>query len=106
MSISGRTGILSLNTLLSGQALDTIGVHRVTVYRAKGDVQDVVTDELIATYWYEDHPWMMVEDEFVGHGSVRLKVETGYRYYALIAFYATLNGQGKIMLYTTKITDA
>lgn len=100
-------GDISVEYTVTGTAImDTIGAHRVTVYRATGEGRDVVKDEFIATYWYENTPGMMTTDEFVYHNSIRLNVPTGGRYYAVVVFYATRNGGGDNMFYSTSITAA
>lgn len=81
--------------------MDTIGAHRVTVYRMKGKTPDAASDELVATYWHEDYPEMMTTDDFVFGDSIRLKVETGHKYYAVLVFYASLDGGGDNMFFST-----
>lgn len=81
--------------------MDTLGAHRITVYKMKSTTPDSASDELVATYWYEDYPEMMSTDEFLYGGSIRLNVETGHRYYAVLVFYATLNGGGDDMAFCT-----
>ena len=86
--------------------MDTLGAHRVTVYRATGGTPNVAKDDLVATYWHEYTPGMMTTDEFVYSNSIRLQVEPGQRYYAVLVFYASLDGGGDNMFYCTKIVDA
>ena len=81
--------------------MDTLGAHRITVYRMKGEYQDAGKDDIVATYWYEDYPDMMTTGEFLYGGSIRLNVETGHRYYAVLVFYASHNGGGDIMPFST-----
>ncbi len=82
--------------------MDTIGAHRVTVYKMLGDTPNSGKDEIVATYWYEDYPEMMTTDDFVFGDSIRLKVASGHQYYAVLVFYASLNGGGAIMPFSTK----
>lgn len=83
--------------------MDTIGAHKVTVYRALGDERDVSVDEVVDSYWYTNFPDMMGEKTVSYHHSIRLKVEAGGRYYAVLTFYATLGGGGGNMPYSTSI---
>lgn len=93
-------------TVVGTGIMDTIGAKMVLVYKALGAERDIGRDELVAKYWYEDYSSMMTTDDFVYHQSIRLKVEPGQRYYALVIFYATLDGGGDDMAYSTKIVDA
>ena len=82
--------------------MDTIGAHRVTVFKMLSDTPDTGSDELVATYYYGTYPGLMITDEFYYSNSIRLQVEPGYQYYAVIIFYATLDGGGDNMLFSTK----
>lgn len=82
--------------------MDTIGAHRVTVYKMEGETINSGSDEVIATYWHETYPGMMITDDFFYSNSIRLQVDHGYRYYAVIIYYATLGDGGDNMGYTTK----
>ncbi len=82
--------------------MDTIGAHRVTVYRMKGETLDSGSDDLVATYWHESYPGLMITDDYFYSNSIRLQVAHGYRYYAVIVYYATLGDGGDDMAYTTK----
>lgn len=93
-------------TVYGTDIMDTLGAQKVTVYKAKGGTPNVAKDELVGNYWYEYTPGMMTTDEFVYNSSIRLNVEPGQRYYAVVVFYATLDGGGDNMLYCTKIVDA
>lgn len=81
--------------------MDTIGAHRVTVYRMKGETPDSASDELVATYWYQNYPDMMTTDDFVYGHSIRLNVTHGYQYYAVLVFYASRDGGGANMPFST-----
>lgn len=93
-------------TVFGTGIMDTLGAHRVTVYRATGGSRDVTKDDLVATYWHENTPGMMTTDDYVYSNSIRLQVEPGQRYYAVLIFYASLDGGGDSMPYSTKIVDA
>lgn len=82
--------------------MDTIGAHRVTVFKMLGETPNAGSDELVATYYYGTYPGLMITDDFFYSGSIRLQVETGYKYYAVIIFYATLDGGGDDMAFSTK----
>ncbi len=82
--------------------MDTIGAHRVTVFKMTGDSPNTAHDDLVATYYYTTYPGMMITDDFFYAGSIRLQVEPGYQYYAVIIFYATLDGGGDDMAFSTK----
>ena len=81
---------------------DIIGAHRVTVFKMTGDSPNTAHDDLVATYYYTTYPGMMITDDFFYAGSIRLQVEPGYQYYAVIIFYATLDGGGDDMAFSTK----
>ena len=81
--------------------MDTIGAYRVSVYKALGKGQDVVRDQLVATYWHEDYPDMMTTKDVAYSHSIWLRADMGMKYYAVIIFYATLNGGGDDMAYCT-----
>lgn len=101
------SGDISVECTVTGtDIMDTIGAKMVLVYKALGAEKNAGSDELVAKYWYEDYPSMMTSDDYVYHQSIRLKVESGQRYYAVVVFYATLDGGGDIMAYSTKIVDA
>ena len=93
-------------TVIGTGIMDTIGAKMVLVYKAMGAERNIGTDELVAKYWYEDNSDLMGSDVFLYSNSIRLKVEPGQRYYALVIFYATLDGGGDDMAYSTKIVDA
>ena len=93
-------------TVFGTDIMDTIGAKMVLVYKALGAERNAGKDELVAKYWYEDYSSMMTTDDYVYNQSIRLKVEPGQRYYAVLVFYATLDGGGDIMPYSTKIVDA
>lgn len=82
--------------------MDTIGAHRVTVYKMNGETPNTAHDDFVATYWHETYPSMMTTYDSFYSNSVRLQVETGHRYYAVIVYYASLDGGGDNMGYTTK----
>lgn len=86
--------------------MDTIGAHSVTVFRMKGETPDAATDEIVATYWHETYSGMMITDSVASFNSIRLNVEAGQRYYAVIVFYATLDGGGDYMLFSTSSVAA
>lgn len=81
--------------------MDTIGAHRVTVYRMTGTYLDAGKDEIVATYWHEDYPGMMITDDFFYSNSIRLKVQAGQKYYAVLVFYASRKGGGDNMAFCT-----
>ncbi len=93
-------------TVFGTDIMDTIGAHKITVYKATGGTPNVAKDELVANYWHEYTPGMMTTDDYVYSNSIRLQVEHGQRYYAVVVFYATLDGGGDNMFYCTKIVDA
>lgn len=82
--------------------MDTIGAHRVTVFRVKGETPNAAHDDIVATYWHETYPGLMITGEEFYSNSIRLQVDHGYRYYAVIIYYATLGDGGDDMAYTTK----
>lgn len=81
--------------------MDTIGAHRVTVYRMKGETPDSGRDEIVSTYWYEDYPDMMTTGTPAFGYSIRLNVTHGYQYYAVLVFYASRKGGGANMPFST-----
>ncbi len=81
--------------------MDTIGAHMVNVFKMLGETPNAGSDELVATYYYTTYPGLMITDDFFYAGSIRLQVETGYQYYAVIMFYATLDGGWGNMLFST-----
>ncbi len=96
-------------TVIGTGIMDTIGAHKITVYRATGDAPDVGKDELIDSFYYDTYtgnPPMMGSDSVMYNGSIPLTVESGERYYATLIFYASLDGGGDDMWYTTKIVEA
>ena len=96
-------GDISVEYYVSGTGImDTIGAHRVIVYRLTGETPDAVKDELVATYWHEYTPGMMTTDDVAYSHSIRLQVEPGEKYYAVVIFYATLDGGGDDMAFSTK----
>lgn len=95
-------GDISVEYTVTGtDIMDTIGAHQVTVYKMLGDKIDAGKDELVKTYWYTNYPDMMGEKDVAYHHSIRLNVEAGERYYAVVVFYATLGGGGGNMPYCT-----
>lgn len=93
-------------TVIGTDIMDTIGVHKVTVYKVLGTEINAAKDEVVASYWHAYTPGMMTTDEFMYGYSVRLKVEPGQRYYAVVVFYASLNGGGDNMPFCTKAVAA
>lgn len=83
--------------------MDTIGAYRVSVYKALGKGQDIVRDQLVATYWHEDYPDMMTTNTTSYYHAIQLRADIGMKYYAVIIFYATLNGGGDDMAYSTDV---
>ena len=81
--------------------MDTIGAHRVTVFKMNGDLIDSGSDELVATYYYGTYPGLMITNSVAYSNSIRLQVETGHQYYAVMIYYATLNGGGDDMAFCT-----
>lgn len=81
--------------------MDTLGAYRITVYRMKGTTPDSASDDIVATYWHEDHPDMMTTDDYFFSSSIRLSVETGHKYYAVLGFYASLGDGGDNMFFST-----
>ena len=81
--------------------MDTIGACKVTVYQALGSNRDAGRDKVVANYWHEVYPDMMTTNSVVYSHSIRLRVDMGMRYYAVLVFYATLNGGGDDMAYCT-----
>lgn len=95
-------GDISVEFHVTGTGImDTIGAHRVTVFKMKGESPSIGKDELVATYWHGTYPGLMIEDDFFYSNSIRLQVETGHQYYAVIIYYATLNGGGDDMAFST-----
>lgn len=95
-------GDISVEYTVTGtDMMDTIGAHRVTVYRMIGETPNSGKDELVATYWHANTPGMMTTDTFFYSNSIRLTVETGHLYYAVLVFYASLNGGGDNMFFST-----
>lgn len=82
--------------------MDTLGAYRITVYRMKGETPNSGSDDIVATYWHEDYPDMMTTNDFLYGSSIRLNVKTGHKYYAVLVFYASLNGGGDNMFFSTK----
>lgn len=100
-------GVISVEYHVVGtDIMDTIGAHRIVVYKLTGDKPNIVKDEIVMHYWYEYYPSMMGTNDLVHAGSFKLNVEPGERYYALLVFYATLDGGGDDMPYTTQIITA
>ena len=96
-------GDISVEYYVTGtDIMDTIGAHKVTVYRLTGETQDVSKDELVANYWHEYTPGMMTTGSVAYSHSIRLQVEPGEKYYAVVVFYATLDGGGDNMFFCTK----
>ncbi len=96
-------GDISVEYYVTGtDIMDTIGAHKVTVYRLTGETQDVSKDELVANYWHEYTPGMMTTGSVAYSHSIRLQVEPGEKYYAVVIFYATLDGGGDDMAFSTK----
>lgn len=81
--------------------MDTIGAHRVSVFRMEGETPNTAHDECVATYWHGTYPGMMITDDYFYSGSIRLQVEHGHQYYAVIIYYATLGDGGDDMAYST-----
>ena len=100
-------GDISVEYTITGtDMMDTIGAHRITVYKMIGETPDSGKDELVATYWHANTPGMMTTDTFFYSNSIRLKVETGHFYYAVLVFYASLDGGGDNMPFSTKPVPA
>ena len=100
-------GDISVECTVSGtDIMDTIGVQKITVYKILGADINAAKDEVVASYWYANTPGMMTTDDFAYGYSVRLKAEPGQRYYAVVIFYATLNGGGDNMPFCTKAVAA
>lgn len=100
-------GDISVECTVSGTGImDTIGVHKVTVYQVTGDTPDAGRDKVVKSYWYEDYPDMMTTDDVAYGYSIRLNVEAGQRYYAVVVFYASLGSGGDNMPFCTKIVAA
>lgn len=96
-------GDISVEYYVSGtDIMDTIGAHRVTVYRMVGETPDAGQDDLVATYWHANTPGMMTTGSVAYGHSIRLKVETGHFYYAVLVFYASLDGGGDNMAFCTR----
>lgn len=96
-------GDISVEYTITGtDMMDTIGAHRVTVYRMIGETPDAGKDDLVATYWHANTPGMMTTNNFIYSNSMRLTVETGHFYYAVLVFYASLNGGGDNMFFCTR----
>ena len=89
-------------TVIGTNIMDTIGAYRVTVYKMKGETPNSAKDELVATYWHEYTPGMMTTGSVSYSHSIRLKVETGHLYYAVVVFYASLDGGGDNMPFCTR----
>lgn len=95
-------GDISVEFNVTGTGImDTIGAHRVTVFRMKSDTPDAGSDEVVATYWHGTYPGLMITNDFFYSNSIRLQVEPGHQYYAVIIFYATLDGGGDDMALST-----
>lgn len=95
-------GDISVEYTVTGTGvMDTIGAHKVTVYKMLGDKIDAGKDEVVKSYWYTNYPDMMGENDVAYHHSIRLNVEAGERYYAVLSFYATLGEGGGNMPYST-----
>lgn len=88
-------------TVTATDIMDTIGAHRVTVFKMNGESPNTPHDDLVATYYHGTYPGLMITDDFFYYNSIRLQVETGYQYYAVIIFYATLDGGGDDMALCT-----
>lgn len=101
------TGDISVEcTVIGTGIMDTIGVHKVTVYKVIGETPNAGKDTVVASYWYQNYPDMMITDDVAYGYSVRLNVEAGQRYYAVVVFYASLDGGGDIMPFSTKTVVA
>lgn len=100
-------GDISVECTVTGtDIMDTLGVHKITVYKVIGETPNAGKDTVVASYWYENYPDMMTTDEFLYGYSVRLNVEAGQRYYAVVVFYASLGSGGDIMPFSTKTVVA
>lgn len=93
-------------TVIGTGLMDTIGVHKVTVYKVIGETPDSGKDKVVASYWHENTPGMMTTDDFAYGYNIRLNVEAGQRYYAVVVFYASLGGGGDNMPFSTKVVVA
>lgn len=95
-------GDISVEFNVTGTGImDTIGAHRVTVFRMTGESPNTAHDDIVATYWHGTYPGLMITDDFYYSNSIRLQVEPGHQYYAVIIFYATLDGGGDDMALST-----
>lgn len=81
--------------------MDTLGAYRITVYKMLGKTPDAFTDDIVATYWHEDYSDMMTTNDYFFSSFKRLKVEPGHKYYAVLIFYASLDGGGDNMTFGT-----
>ena len=100
-------GDISVECTVSGTGImDTLGVHKITVYKILGTDINAAEDEVVASYWHANTPGMMTTDDFAYGYSVRLNVEAGQRYYAVVVFYASLDGGGDNMPFCTKAVVA
>lgn len=82
--------------------MDTIGAHRVTFFRMTGESPNAAHDDIVATYWHGTYPGLMITGSVAYSNSIRIQVEPGQQYYAVIIFYATLDGGGDDMAFCTK----
>lgn len=82
--------------------MDTLGAYRVTVYRMKGETPNSGSDDVVVTYWHENYSDMMTTDDYFFSSFKRLNVEPGHQYYAVLVFYASLDGGGDYMFFSTK----
>ena len=101
------SGDISVECTVAGTGImDTLGVHKITVYKVIGETPDAGKDKVVASYWHENTLGMMTTDDFAYGYTIRLNVEAGQRYYAVVVFYASLDGGGDNMFFSTKTVVA
>lgn len=89
-------------TVYGTYIMDEIGAHRITVYKMLGSEPNAGTDDMVKTFYYTSYPDMMSSGLGMYKGSVELTVESG-DYYAVLEFYASLDGGGDWMGYGTDV---
>lgn len=93
-------------TVTGTNIMDEIGAHRVTVYRMLKDKPDAGRDDIVKTFYYTEYPDMMGTNDIMYGNSIELTVTSGEKYYATFTFYASLDGGGDEMPFSTYVVTA
>lgn len=104
--VAGNGKISVEYTVTGTYVMDEIGAHRVTVYRMLGDKPDAGRDDIVQDFYYTNYPDMMGKGGIMYYHAIDLTVTSGEKYYATFTFYASLDGGGDEMPFSTYVVTA